>query len=327
MKIDKIYLILGLLFILTVSSWISSCTHNADLTNIPEICFERDVLPVFQNNCAISNCHNGTGESRMRLDDYASIRQTVEPFKPYSSRSYKAIIATFGENRMPPGQILSLENRTTIRLWIEQGAASTMCQPDTTGQSTGYVNPLACFSRDILPVLVSHCATTNCHDAISHIEGYDFSSYSSTLRAVTPGNPSGSRLYTSITTASGEDKMPPAGKLQLTTAQIDSIAAWISYGALNQNCGENCDTINPVTFSGTVWPIMQASCVGCHSGSSPSGGILLANYSNVATVAANGLLMNSLNGTGVTRMPPGSPFSVCRIRQFEIWVNNGYLNN
>jgi hypothetical protein len=47
----------------------------------------------------------------------------------------------------------------------------------------------------------------------------------------------------------------------------------------------------------------------------------------VAAVASNGLLMKSLNGNGVTRMPPSGPLSACRIRQFQIWVNNGNQNN
>ncbi|MCX6333588.1 MAG: hypothetical protein NT092_04700, partial [Bacteroidia bacterium] len=109
--------------------------------------------------------------------------------------------------------------------------------------------------------------------------------------------------------------------------EIDSIAAWISYGALDQFCGETCDTLNPITFSGTIWPIMQTSCTGCHSGASPSGGVALANYTNVAAAAVNGSLIKSLKGTGVAKMPFGGSFSTCRIRQFEIWVKNGYLNN
>jgi mono/diheme cytochrome c family protein len=145
------------------------------------------------------------------------------------------------------------------------------------------------------------------------------------MMTVAPGNLSESKLYEVIT--SGEEKMPPSGKSQLTSAEIDSIAAWISYGALDQYCGETCDTVNPITFSGTIWPVMQTSCTGCHSGTSPSGGIALANYANVSSAAANGSLINSLKGNGVTKMPPGGSFSVCRIRQFEIWVSNGYLNN
>jgi len=326
MKADKTYLSLGLIFILTSISWVSSCTHNANIDNIDEVCFERDVLPIFQNSCAISGCHDGSGESDLVLTSFVSISHSVEPYKPFSSRAYQAITSTFGENKMPPDQPLSLDNRTIIRLWIEQGARLTTC-PDTTGQSSGYVNPLACFSRDILPVLTSKCGTSGCHDPITHEEGYVFTSYTSTMTAVTPGDPADSKLYEVIKFASGEEKMPPAGRIQLTTAEIDSIAAWISYGALNSFCGETCDTINPITFSGTIWPVVQTSCTGCHSGTTPSGGIALANYANVATSAANGSLMNSLNGTGVPKMPLGGSFTTCRIRQFEIWVNDGYLNN
>lgn len=318
MKPGKIILFTVLIF------W--SCTHDPFLDNIPEICFERDVLPVFQNSCAIAGCHDGSGESGLILNSYVPVSHAVEPGRPYSSEIYKAIIATSGEIKMPPDQPLSLENRVKIRLWIEQGAGLTTCT-ETTGSSPGYVNPLACFSRDIQPVLLSRCASTGCHDAVSHKEGYVFSSFSTTLTAVTPGNPASSKLYKVIRFETGEDRMPPAGSPQLTVAEIDSIAAWIRRGALNQNCGEICDTLNPVTFSGTIWPIMQSSCIGCHSGASPGGGILLANYSNVAAIAADGKLVNSLKGSGTTKMPPGNSFSTCRIRQFEIWVKNGHLNN
>lgn len=326
MKFDKIIFFPVLIFILTVFSWIASCTHKADISNIPEVCFEKDVLPVFQNSCAISGCHDGTGESGLRLNSYVPISHAVEPFKPYLSAAYKAIISTTGENRMPPDQPLSADNRIIIRLWIEQGALLTTCQ-DTSGQNNSYVNPLACFTRDILPALTSRCASTGCHDAVTHREGYVFTSYSTTMNAVSPGNPNNSKLYEVIWYSSGEEKMPPAGKPQLTTAEIDSIRNWITYGALNQYCGEICDTISPVTFSGTIWPIMQTSCTGCHSGASPSGGVLLASYSNVAAAASNGSLLNSLKGSGVTKMPMGGSFSSCRIRQFEIWINNGHLNN
>lgn len=314
-----------MILILTVVSWISSCTHNANIDNVAEVCFERDVLPVFLNNCAISGCHDGSGESRYNLNEYVSISHSVEPFRPYSSATYKAITSTWGENKMPPGQPLSLDNRTIIRLWIEQGARLTICQDTPAGTTPEYVNPLACFSRDVLPVLTSKCGIALCHDQITHKEGYVFTSYSTTMRAVSPGNPGNSKLYEVI--RGSEEKMPPAGKTQLTTAEIDSIAAWISYGALNSYCGETCDTINPITFSGTIWPIIQKSCTGCHSGATPSGGIVLANYANVSASAANGSLINSLNGAGVTKMPYGGSFSACRIRQFDIWINNGHLNN
>ena len=79
-----------------------------------------------------------------------------------------------------------------------------------------------------------------------------------------------SKLYEVIKILQEKKKCLHPGAAQLTIAEIDSIGQWISYGALNENCGEVCDTINPVTFSGTIWPVMQTSCTGCHSGASPS---------------------------------------------------------
>src|SRR5664279_543941 len=88
MKPDKIYLFLSLLILLTVFSWITSCTHVANIANLPEVCFTGDVLPVFVNNCAIAGCHDGAGrESRMSLNNYADIVREISPGNPNSSRA------------------------------------------------------------------------------------------------------------------------------------------------------------------------------------------------------------------------------------------------
>jgi hypothetical protein len=327
MKPDKIYLSLTLLLLLTALSWVTSCTHNADITDLPEICFTGEILPIFQNNCAISGCHSGGGESHMSLNTYADISKEVVAGNPDKSNIYQAIINKWG-SQMPPSQPLSLENRTKIRLWIEQGAILTTCT-DTTGNGdtiSTYV-ARACFTRDILPVIVSRCATSGCHDATTHREGYNLTAYTNIRSIVTAGNPGASKLYEVITSSGDDSKMPPSGSPQLTVAEIDSINKWIEYGALNETCGEICDTTNTVTFSGTLWPLIQSTCTGCHSGSSPSGSVLLTSYSDVATVASNGSLINALKGSGVTLMPPSGSLSSCRIRQFEIWINNGYSNN
>ena len=321
MKTKRLHLFPGFLIFAIFTGWIISCTHTANIDNIAVLCFDTDVLPVFKNNCAISGCHDGSREGRA-LNTYASISMMVTPGKPNSSRLYQAITGS-GEHIMPPSAPLSLHNRTIVRVWIEQGAGDISC--DTTLQGTGGATH-ACYSRDIQPVLISHCAMSGCHDATSHAEGYIFSTYTSTLNAVNPGSPSTSRLYQVITT-SGENKMPPSTKPQLTSAQIDSIRAWISYGALNQTCAVACDTISPVTFSGTIWPIIQSSCTGCHGSVSPSGGITIAGYSDVSALASSGTLMNSLTGNGVTKMPQGGSLTSCQIRQFAIWINNGHLNN
>lgn len=327
MNANRIFLF-RLYIIITIPLLFSSaCTHNADISGLPEVCFTSDVLPVFLYNCTMANCHDGSGESEFPLRTYSEIMEGITPGNPGSSEIYRTITAKWG-GRMPPDQPLSLENRTLIRVWIEQGAIETTCPDPSANNPGGPVSYIAraCFTRDIQPVVVSHCATAGCHDAISHKEGYNYTSYIGIRNSVTPGLPSSSKLYRVVTT-SGEEKMPPLGSPQLTSIQIDSIKKWIVYGALNENCGEVCDTIDPITFSGTLMPLIQLTCTGCHTGSAPAGNILLTSYSNVAAVASNGMLMNSLNGNGVTRMPPSGPLSACRIRQFQIWVKSGYQNN
>lgn len=104
-----------------------SCTHKKeDITEIKEVCFDTEILPIFENNCA--TCHgNSRTEKDLKYIDYASIMETVKAGNPDNSKAYKAIIAVAGENAMPPERPLSQNQRSLIRLWIEQGAKETKC--------------------------------------------------------------------------------------------------------------------------------------------------------------------------------------------------------
>lgn len=127
MKPDKIFLSLFLLLILTSVSWISSCTHDTDITGLPEVCFERDVLPIFERSCAMANCHSSGSEES--LTGYNDIVRYVVPGNAQKSEIYQVISSAWGIRRMPPDLPLSIDNRTIIRLWIEQGATNTVCPP------------------------------------------------------------------------------------------------------------------------------------------------------------------------------------------------------
>ena len=321
----------ALLIILPLFFLAVSCKHDSNmLDGFPEVCFENQVLPIFQNSCGMAGCHDTGGEAGYVLNNFDGIKNSVVAGDPEGSASYRAITSNGGEGMMPPSQPLSQENRTLIRLWIYQGANNTVCATRTDGtvQVPDFYNAKACFTRDILPVLVSGCAIVGCHDAVSHKEGYTYTSYANTIGSVRAGYPGSSKLYQVITTASGENRMPPLPYSRLTTAAIDSVFAWIKNGALNETCGELCDTVSTVGFTATLWPVIQNSCKGCHSGTSPSAGIRLENYTNVAAVAANGTLLGSLKGTPPNvKMPPGSSLTTCRITQFSKWIVAGYPNN
>jgi len=329
MRAGNIILAVGVVLILIVVSYLESCTHQpVSAADLEEVCFEFEVLPIFLNSCAITGCHDGSGDNEYVFTSYEGILEGVERGNARGSKVYKVLTDIWSDEMMPPDQPLSVENRTIIRLWIDQGANYTVC-PDkgVPGIDDDYYNPVACFDRDIMPVILSRCAIANCHDDVTAEEGYRLTSYSGVMQIVSPGNPGSSKLYEVITKNDPADVMPPPPNQELTTAQIDSIYAWISYGALDAYCGEPCDTITPVTYSGVISPIIVNSCVGCHSGSTPSGGVSLENYSSIAGLAANGRLLGVLKAEGYPMMPPSGSFSQCRIRQFEIWIDGRYPNN
>lgn len=185
-----------------------------------------------------------------------------------------------------------------------------------------------CFESSILPIFMSACAKSGCHDATTQKEGYNLTSYANIVRkGIVAGNASGSKLY-KVTNASGEDLMPPPPDLQLTKAQKDSIAKWINQGAKNTTkCNCSCDTTK-FAFAEAIDPLMKNACVGCHSASSPGGNIDLSTYNGIKAVALNGKLVGSVEQTtGFSPMPKGGKLSDCQIKQIKKWVAAGALNN
>jgi hypothetical protein len=199
-------------------------------------------------------------------------------------------------------------------------SASINCDPDTVY-----------FVNDILPILQSSCGTTGCHDAGSAQDGIVLTSYSALMSSdvVRPGNPGNSELYEKITENDVDDIMPPPPYAPLSPDMIQKIQTWILQGARNNEClSKDCDSVN-VTFSGTIWPVIQSSCTGCHSGTSPGGSIRLENYNQVKSAAQSGLLLGTITwASGFKAMPQGgNKLSECKIAQVKKWINDGMPNN
>jgi len=189
----------------------------------------------------------------------------------------------------------------------------TLCDPN-----------LVYFVNDIQPILNSSCAYSGCHDVVTHADGVDLTTYDKVISTgeVKAGNPNGSELYEKIS----EGKMPPSGPL--ASSQQQKIYDWIKQGAKNNECVQACDTIN-VTYSNTIKTIMDNNCMGCHSGSSPAGGIPITNYTEVKSLAANGRLMGTIeHKAGYSPMPKNmAKLSDCNIAQLKIWIKDGMQNN
>lgn len=189
------------------------------------------------------------------------------------------------------------------------------------------------FVNDLLPILIGNCAVSGCHDAVTSEEGYDFSSYAGFINtdAVRGGDLNDSELYEVITETDPDKLMPPPPRTPLTAAQIQMFRTWILQGASYNSCNSNpatCDTTG-VTFSGTVQPILQATCYGCHSSGAPSGNVVLDTYAGVSSVVNDGSLLGAIkHQQGFVAMPQGgSKLPDCSIAKIEAWINAGAANN
>ncbi len=193
------------------------------------------------------------------------------------------------------------------------------CDPDS-----------AYFQSQVLPILISNCAKSGCHNVQDHEEGVILNNYANVMATadVDPGRPGNSDLYDVITENDIDKRMPPAPANRLSDAQIDIIFKWIDQGAQNNTCNDICDTSN-VTFSGSIFPLIQSNCIGCHTGSTAGGQVDLSSYQNISIVANNGKLLASVNhDIGVNPMPKGgNKLPACRIDQIRIWIQNGAQNN
>jgi hypothetical protein len=186
------------------------------------------------------------------------------------------------------------------------------------------------FTEDVLPILVSNCAKTGCHDATTQANGLITTNYQLLMSTSDiSGNPLGSNFWNSMS-GGGDNAMPPAGPL--TAPQLAIIQQWLQQGAPNTACSHycGCDSVH-VTFAQNIYPVIQNYCLGCHTTGSALGNTDLTGYSKVLVQVTNGKLMKTIQhqtGPGIVAMPYGSAqLSACTIAKFQTWVNGGAPNN
>jgi len=183
------------------------------------------------------------------------------------------------------------------------------------------------FVNDVLPLLQSNCAMSGCHDNGSAADGVRMTDYANVMDEVKAGNAGDSKLYKVIIRTDNE-RMPPPPRPAFTTAQKALIQKWINQGARNNSCLNRCNS-TVFTYSGAVRPTLESKCTGCHSGTAPSGGVNLSDYTNTRTWALNGRLYGSIaHQSGFSPMPKNSAkLSDCEIQQVQQWIQAGAQNN
>jgi mono/diheme cytochrome c family protein len=293
-------------------------TTQCDTSNVT---YTGTIYPILDQYCLF--CHSGANpEGGLDFTDYNQLAFVAE-----NGALLGAIKHLQGYSPMPKdGNQLDSCKIRQIEIWIRDTTFTP--PPDTThpcDPDTVY------FEMDVLPILLSSCGMSGCHDATAQ-EGVRLDSYAAVMASdvINPGNPNDSELYEKITETDPDDIMPPPPALPLDPAQIEIIRKWIAQGAQNLYCDEMCDTVN-VTYSGTIWPeIIQSYCFGCHNGANASGGIHLENYSQVAAAAVipagqPGSLWGAVtHAAGNSAMPKNQPqLSDCKISQLRQWIENG----
>ena len=206
---------------------------------------------------------------------------------------------------------------------------------DGTNNGSGGSDEISCdpdsvyFDNTILPLFISNCAKSGCHDAASAQDGIILNSYSNIINTgdIEPFNTEAGHLVEVISESDPDDRMPPPPNIPLSQQQINSIVQWINQGARNNHC-DACDTLD-VTYSGKIKPILEGKCTGCHSAANSSGGINLSTYAGAEAVALNGRLYGAIDHSpGFTAMPQGgNKLPQCEIDAIRIWADAGAPNN
>jgi hypothetical protein len=189
------------------------CKH--DPPAFTDICFESEVMPIFQNNCTASGCHNASdATSDVVLETYDQIIAAgVTAGNAKKSLIYKVL--TRGVEAMPPKRKLTGNQIALIYSWIEGGAENTTgCGCDTFDVK---------YSETIAPILSAHCLSCHGTDSIRNFSNY------AVLNSFLDSN--SQKLINKINYAAGVTGMPPTGKLDACT--IKKITIWINAGHLN----------------------------------------------------------------------------------------------
>lgn len=181
-----------------------------------------------------------------------------------------------------------------------------------------------CYEQVIQPILSSNCAKSGCHTEENPSAGIKLNSYNN-LKQTLSGD-----LLIRVIQDTGVFAMPP-GNDSLTQSQITLIKKWVSEGMkLGIDCAQICDTTE-ITFSKTVWPILQNNCIGCHQSDVP----VFTNYNEVKALVSNGKLLCALmHQNGCSPMPKGFDgqgqplkLSDCNLKKIARWVYLGAKND
>ncbi len=306
-------------------TWISQGAINNECLNqsicdTTDVTFTKSVLPIFDKYCL--SCHSGANpQYNLDLTNFDHLAAIIDNGALLGSVNHEPGYYAMPKdmNKLTPCEIRTIEIWANDTVFPGGGGTGHPCDPDTVY-----------FENDILPLLISNCSTSGCHDQASAQDGVILVDYASIINTgdVVPGNPGNSKLYEVLVETDPEKRMPLSPADPLTSEQIQKVSTWIAQGAKNNRCDGACDTTN-VTYATHVWPLIQTNCTGCHSGANPGAGTFLTDHQTIAAAAATGKLYGSVaHLSGYAPMPKNATqLDECDLAAIRIWIENGTPND
>jgi len=216
---------LVLFFIVSLAA--ISCKHEIPKLPVTPgpagVCFENDILPIFQSSCAKSGCHDAaTASEEYVLDSYANIiSRGLIPGNAAGSEIYEVLVEDNPDKIMPqqPNAPLTTAQINLIAQWINEGAKNT------TGCAAVCDSSSFAYSGNVKPILQTHCL--GCHGGLAEAGGYiPLDTYDGLMEMV-----NGGFLLPAIE-QTGAFPMPKNGA-KISDCKIAIIRKWIEAGAPN----------------------------------------------------------------------------------------------
>jgi hypothetical protein len=201
------------------------------------ICFDRQILPIFQSNCAMSGCHDpATREHGYDFTKASGVLRGVIPGNAHDSKIYEMITGKGDDDGgdddpdvdeddimpPPPRAPLTPAQIDLIRRWIDAGADTATCPPPVGACDTTNVT----YSSTIRPLVEARCL--GCHNGgNSGNKNVDLSTHAGIQRVAQSG-----QLVGALSHSLGFTPMPMNGA-KLDDCTLDKIRAWIVRGTPN----------------------------------------------------------------------------------------------
>ncbi len=201
----------------------SDNNNNNNNNNNGVVCFETQILPLFQTNCAKSGCHDAnTQADGLRFDNYYGIMEEIVPGNPAEGDIMEAIREDDADKIMPrpPAAPLSQDQIALLTLWILQGAQNTTGCGPADCDSTVFT-----YSAGVAPIMQTYC--NGCHSGSAPSAGIITSNYQG-LSAIAQSG----KLFGAINHSIGYSAMPKNATM-LDICNRTKITKWINAGYPN----------------------------------------------------------------------------------------------